>query len=88
MGSAPVIGVLGLQGDVRRARCGRWQAVGGAARRAVPRPDELDRVDGLVIPGGESTTHVAALRRPSIDSTPLRKRSPAKGCPRSVPALA
>jgi len=51
---SPVIGVLALQGDVaehRRAVTG----TGGSAV-AVRRPAELDTVDGLIIPGGESTT--------------------------------
>ena len=51
---SPVIGVLALQGDVaehRRAVTGT-----GASAVAVRRPAELDTVDGLIIPGGESTT--------------------------------
>lgn len=51
---SPVIGVLALQGDVaehRRAVTGT-----GATAVAVRRPGELDAVDGLIIPGGESTT--------------------------------
>jgi len=51
---SPVIGVLALQGDVAehlRAVTG----TGGSAV-AVRRPAELDAVDGLIIPGGESTT--------------------------------
>jgi pyridoxal 5'-phosphate synthase pdxT subunit len=51
---APVIGVLALQGDVAE----HSRALAGAGARAVPvrRPAELDVVDGLIIPGGESTT--------------------------------
>ncbi len=50
----PKIGVLALQGDVREhfhalAEC-------GAEPVAVRRIAELDSVDGLVLPGGESTT--------------------------------
>ena len=50
----PLIGVLALQGDVRE----HVRAVGAAGARAttVRRPDELESVDGLIIPGGESTT--------------------------------
>ncbi|HWU32812.1 MAG TPA: pyridoxal 5'-phosphate synthase glutaminase subunit PdxT [Marmoricola sp.] len=52
--SVPVIGVLALQGDVREhsavlERC-------GAQTRAVRRPSELDGLQGIVLPGGESTT--------------------------------
>jgi pyridoxal 5'-phosphate synthase pdxT subunit len=51
---APVVGVLALQGDVPE----HLRALEDAGARAVPvrRPEELERVDGLVIPGGESTT--------------------------------
>lgn len=50
----PTVGVLALQGDVREhlhalAEC-------DVLARPVRRPDELDSVDALVIPGGESTT--------------------------------
>jgi pyridoxal 5'-phosphate synthase pdxT subunit len=48
------IGVLALQGDVREHQ--RALAECGAASRPVRRPEELDAVDALVIPGGESTT--------------------------------
>ncbi len=50
----PVVGVLALQGDVPE-HLRALEAV-GAAPVAVRRPGELDRIDGLVIPGGESTT--------------------------------
>jgi pyridoxal 5'-phosphate synthase pdxT subunit len=51
---APVIGVLALQGDVREHLAAlRAQ---GAEAVAVRRPEELAAVDGLVVPGGESTT--------------------------------
>ncbi|MFG1894526.1 pyridoxal 5'-phosphate synthase glutaminase subunit PdxT [Micromonospora zamorensis] len=52
--TAPVIGVLALQGDVREHIAAL--AAAGADARPVRRPTELDAVDGLVIPGGESTT--------------------------------
>ncbi|MFB7274910.1 pyridoxal 5'-phosphate synthase glutaminase subunit PdxT [Streptomyces sp. NPDC056244] len=50
----PVIGVLALQGDVRE-HLGALAAADAEAR-TVRRPDELAEVDGLVVPGGESTT--------------------------------
>ncbi|MEV0385075.1 pyridoxal 5'-phosphate synthase glutaminase subunit PdxT [Nonomuraea sp. NPDC050643] len=50
----PTIGVLALQGDVREHA--RMLQEVGASATAVRRPAELDAVDGLVIPGGESTT--------------------------------
>jgi 5'-phosphate synthase pdxT subunit len=48
------IGVLALQGDVRE----HAHAIEEAGARAVPvrRLPEIEAVDGLVIPGGESTT--------------------------------
>ncbi|MEU7848129.1 pyridoxal 5'-phosphate synthase glutaminase subunit PdxT [Micromonospora parva] len=52
--AVPVIGVLALQGDVREHVAAL--AAAGADARPVRRPAELDAVDGLVIPGGESTT--------------------------------
>ena len=50
----PTIGVLALQGDVPE----HVRALEAAGARAVivRRPDELAHVDGLVLPGGESTT--------------------------------
>lgn len=52
--STPVIGVLALQGDVREHLIAL--AAADAVARPVRRPEELDGLDGLVIPGGESTT--------------------------------
>jgi 5'-phosphate synthase pdxT subunit len=51
---APLVGVLALQGDVREHRAMLERA--GARTLAVRRVDELDQVDGIVLPGGESTT--------------------------------
>jgi 5'-phosphate synthase pdxT subunit len=50
------IGVLALQGDVREHV--RALEASGATARPVRRPQELDDLDGLVLPGGESTTIV------------------------------
>jgi 5'-phosphate synthase pdxT subunit len=52
--STPTIGVLALQGDVRE----HLAVLAGVGVRAVPvkDADALARVDGLVLPGGESTT--------------------------------
>jgi 5'-phosphate synthase pdxT subunit len=52
----PTIGVLALQGDVREHVAALDDA--GADTVAVRRPAELDKVDGLVLPGGESTAIV------------------------------
>ena len=71
MGSAPVIGVLALQGDV--AEHLRMLAGAGARPVSVRRTDELSAVDGLVIPGGESTT-MWKLAVAFDLAEPLRKR--------------
>ena len=52
--SAPVVGVLALQGDVREHLTALRQV--GATAVTVRRVSELDVVDALVLPGGESTT--------------------------------
>lgn len=48
------IGILALQGDVRE-HAAAFAAL-GAATRLVRRPDDLDGLSGIVLPGGESTT--------------------------------
>jgi len=65
------IGVLALQGDVRE----HLRALAGSGAEPVPvrRPSELDSVDGLVIPGGESTT-MAKLAVAFDLLEPLRNR--------------
>src|SRR5256712_2125113 len=54
------IGVIGVQGDVSEhvdAVARALQAYGKSGEAiAVRRPEDLARVDGLTIPGGESTT--------------------------------
>jgi 5'-phosphate synthase pdxT subunit len=49
-----LIGVLDLQGDVREHVAALHEV--GARSRLVERPDDLEGLDGLVLPGGESTT--------------------------------
>jgi pyridoxal 5'-phosphate synthase pdxT subunit len=65
------VGVLALQGDVREHL--RALADSGAEPVPVRRAGELDAVDGLVIPGGESTT-IAKLAVAFDLLEPLRKR--------------
>jgi 5'-phosphate synthase pdxT subunit len=50
------VGVLALQGDVREHL--HALAAAGAEPVTVRRQSELDKVDGLIIPGGESTTMI------------------------------
>jgi len=52
--STPVIGVFALQGDVREHLTMLERS--GATAVKVRRPAELDALDGIVVPGGESTT--------------------------------
>lgn len=54
MSDTPVVGVLALQGDVHEHLVAL--ATADAVARPVRRPEELAEVDGLVVPGGESTT--------------------------------
>jgi 5'-phosphate synthase pdxT subunit len=51
--AAPIVGVLALQGDFRE-HIAVLESLGADAR-AIRRPEELARVGGLVIPGGESS---------------------------------
>ncbi|WP_107357878.1 pyridoxal 5'-phosphate synthase glutaminase subunit PdxT [Streptomyces agglomeratus] len=69
--SNPVIGVLALQGDVREHLVAL--AVADATARPVRRPEELAEIDGLVIPGGESTT-MSKLAALFGMQEPLRER--------------
>ncbi len=65
------IGVLAVQGDVREHV--RVLTALGATTSAVRRPAELAAVDGLVIPGGESTTMDKLVRAFDLFE-PLRDR--------------
>jgi pyridoxal 5'-phosphate synthase pdxT subunit len=67
----PTIGVFALQGDVRE-HLATLTALGVEAF-TVRRPAELERCDGLVLPGGESTT-MAKLARTFELLDPLRAR--------------
>jgi 5'-phosphate synthase pdxT subunit len=67
----PTIGVLAVHGDVREHV--RALEAAGARTLAVRRPAELESVDGLVLPGGESTT-MWRLARSFELLDPLRKR--------------
>ena len=76
----PTIGVLAVQGDVREHVTALRAA--GADASTVRRPAELDAVDALVVPGGESTTidkliRAFELREPIVER--LRAGMPAYG---------
>ncbi|WP_084037812.1 pyridoxal 5'-phosphate synthase glutaminase subunit PdxT [Demequina sp. NBRC 110053] len=64
------VGVLALQGDVREHAAAVTRL--GATATLVRRPRELDEVDAIILPGGESTTidkllRAFDLRQPLID---------------------
>jgi 5'-phosphate synthase pdxT subunit len=59
------IGVLAIQGDFMAHR--RMLESLGAEVREVRTPSELDGLDGLVIPGGESTTISMGMEREGLD---------------------
>jgi pyridoxal 5'-phosphate synthase pdxT subunit len=67
----PLVGVLALQGDVREHRAALEAS--GAATSGVRTPEELDAVDALAIPGGESTTLSRLLRAFGLEEA-LRRR--------------
>ena len=79
------IGILAVQGDFREhaAMLSRL----GAEPVEVRKPEQLEDLDGLVIPGGESTAIMRliriygleeALRRRGSASLPRRSPSPAR----------
>ncbi|WP_307036126.1 pyridoxal 5'-phosphate synthase glutaminase subunit PdxT [Arthrobacter sp. B3I4] len=65
------IGVLALQGDFREHL--RAMDAAGATGVGVRRPSELEGLDGLIIPGGESTA-IDKLARAFELQDPLRER--------------
>jgi 5'-phosphate synthase pdxT subunit len=67
----PLIGVLALQGDVREHRAAFERC--GCPTISVRLPEELDRIDALALPGGESTT-ISRLLRVFAMEEPLRRR--------------
>ncbi|MGV0645091.1 pyridoxal 5'-phosphate synthase glutaminase subunit PdxT [Mycolicibacterium sp. XJ879] len=75
--SAPHVGVLALQGDTREHLAALREA--GAEASTVRRLRELQSVDALVIPGGESTTMSHLLAELEL-LEPLRARL-AEGMP-------
>ena len=71
MSTTPTVGVFSLQGDVREHL--RVLTDLGAEAISVRRPSELDRCDGLILPGGESTTMYKLARTFELFE-PLQKR--------------
>ncbi|WP_307075036.1 pyridoxal 5'-phosphate synthase glutaminase subunit PdxT [Arthrobacter pascens] len=71
VGSGLRIGVLALQGDFREHL--RAVEAAGAAGVGIRRPAELQGLDGLIVPGGESTA-IDKLARAFDLAEPLRSR--------------
>ena len=65
----PVVGVLALQGDFEAHA--RLLRACGAEPREVRVPAELEGLDGLVLPGGESTVMTLGIEREGL-AAPLR----------------
>ncbi len=52
--ASPLVGILALQGDVREHEAALCDL--GARSKEIRRPSDLEGIDALVLPGGESTT--------------------------------
>jgi 5'-phosphate synthase pdxT subunit len=74
---APLIGVLALQGGFEAHA--RMLGGLGAGTREVRVPEDLSGLDGLVVPGGESTTMTLGIAREGL-AEPLRELA-ASGTP-------
>jgi pyridoxal 5'-phosphate synthase pdxT subunit len=66
----PVVGVLAIQGDFEAH--GRALREVGAEPRIVRTPQDLEGLDGLIMPGGESTTMTLGIEREAL-AEPLRE---------------
>ncbi|HEY5476258.1 MAG TPA: pyridoxal 5'-phosphate synthase glutaminase subunit PdxT [Tepidiformaceae bacterium] len=69
LSSAKIVGVLALQGDFREHR--EMLERMGHEVREIRKPEQLDPLDALIIPGGESTT-IARLILSNDFQQPLR----------------
>jgi pyridoxal 5'-phosphate synthase pdxT subunit len=73
----PHIGVLAVQGNVREHVAVLRRL--GAEPVEVRKPGELEGLDGLVIPGGESTTFMRLMRLYGLDEAVRRFQGPVLG---------
>ena len=69
------IGILGIQGDYERHE--HQVDLIGATARLVKLPRDLEKIDGIILPGGESTTMSIMLDRHRL-LNPLKKFSETK----------
>ena len=67
------IGILALQGDVREHK--KALAKLGAEAIEVKLPHDLDDVDALIMPGGESTTIGMLMRKYKLDAKIRQKHN-------------
>jgi pyridoxal 5'-phosphate synthase pdxT subunit len=85
--AAPVVGVLALQGGfAAHARVLRSLGPTPPRVREVRTPADLEGVEGLVIPGGESTTMTLGIEREGL-AGPLRELIAPPPAGRGVPVL-
>jgi 5'-phosphate synthase pdxT subunit len=77
MADAPVIGVLAVQGNFRE-HAAMLRAL-GAEVLEVRKPEQLEGLDGLVIPGGESTAILRLARLYGLDDALRRFEAPIFG---------
>ena len=78
-GPGPLIGVLDLQGDVREHVAALGEV--GSSARLVKRPADLEGLDGLVLPGGESTTLSMLLESTGLFDALAERLGPGQGLP-------
>jgi pyridoxal 5'-phosphate synthase pdxT subunit len=75
--SAPKIGVLALQGNFREHAAMLRRL--GADPIEVRKPEQLEGLDGLVVPGGESTTFMRLMRLYGLKEAIRRFEQPILG---------
>jgi 5'-phosphate synthase pdxT subunit len=73
----PRVGVLAVQGNFREHAA--ILARLGAEAIEVRKPEELERLDGLIVPGGESTTFMRLMRLYGLDEAITRFSGPIMG---------
>jgi pyridoxal 5'-phosphate synthase pdxT subunit len=71
------IGILAVQGNFREHAAMLRRL--GAEPVEVRKPEELEGLDGLVVPGGESTTFMRLMRLYGLDEALRRFRGPVLG---------
>src|ERR671939_1663248 len=77
MAAAPTIGVLAVQGNFREHAATLRRL--GADVVEVRLPEQLEGLDGLVIPGGESTAIMRLIRLYGLENAIRRFRAPIFG---------